>query len=127
DTRTSVPRARGEPVELRHWTEKTRAHSADLNIGYWHTVSLLHAAWQQGRGGQLSASIATLEQQPDEYLGSGSPPRLPHFYILLADLRLAAGDQPRALEALRAGRAHIIDTGERFSESALFCFMGRGR
>ena len=41
--------ARGEPVELRHWTEKTRAHSADLNIGYWRTVSLLHGAWQHGR------------------------------------------------------------------------------
>ena len=56
---------------------------------------------------------------------SGSRLSLPHFYILLADLRLAAGDQPRALEALRAGRAHIIDTGERFSESELFRFMGR--
>jgi class 3 adenylate cyclase/tetratricopeptide (TPR) repeat protein len=117
--------ARGEPVELRHWTEKTRAHSADLNIGYWHTVSLLHAGWQHGRGGQLNSSIATLEQQLDEYLASGSRLSLPHFYILLADLRLAAGDQPRALEALRAGRAHIIDTGERFSESELFRFMGR--
>ena len=40
--------ARGEPVELRHWTEKTRAHSADLNIGYWHTVSLLHARLAAG-------------------------------------------------------------------------------
>jgi tetratricopeptide (TPR) repeat protein len=117
--------ARGEPVELRHWTEKTRAHSADLNIGYWHTVSLLHAGWQHGRGGQLNSSIATLEQQLDEYLASGSRLSLPHFYILLADLRLAAGDQPRALEALRAGRAHIIDTGERFSESELLRFMGR--
>jgi predicted ATPase len=117
--------ARGEPVELRHWTEKTRAHSADLNIGYWRTVSLLHAAWQQGRGGQLRTSIAVLEEQLDAYLASGSRLSLPHFYILLADLRLAAGDQPRALEALRAGRAHIIDTGERFSESELFRFMGR--
>ena len=117
--------ARGEPVELRHWTEKTRAHSADLNLGYWHTVSLLHAGWQQGRGGQLGTSIAVLEEQLDAYLASGSRLSLPHFYILLADLRLAAGDQPRALEALRAGRAHIIDTGERFSESELFRFMGR--
>ena len=117
--------ARGEPVELRHWTEKTRAHSADLNIGYWHTVSLLHAGWQQGRGGQLRASVAVLEEQIEAYLASGSRLSLPHFYILLADLRLAAGDQPQALEALRAGRAHIIDTGERFSESELFRFMGR--
>jgi class 3 adenylate cyclase/tetratricopeptide (TPR) repeat protein len=117
--------ARGEPVELRHWTEKTRAHSADLDIGYWLTVSLLHGAWQQGRGGQLGTSIAVLEEQLEAYLASGSRLSLPHFYILLADLRLAAGDQPRALEALRAGRAHIIDTGERFSESELFRFMGR--
>ncbi len=117
--------ARGEPVELRHWTEKTRAHSADLNIGYWHTVSLLHAGWQQGRAGQLRASIAVLEEQLEAYLTSGSRLSLPHFYILLADLRLAAGDQKEALEALRAGRAHIIDTGERFSESELFRFMGR--
>jgi predicted ATPase len=117
--------ARGEPVELRHWTEKTRAHSADLNIGYWRTVSLLHAGWQQGRAGQLRPSIAVLEEQLEAYLASGSRLSLPHFYILLADLRLAAGDQPRALEALRAGRAHIIETGERFSESELFRFMGR--
>ncbi|MGH2896440.1 MAG: hypothetical protein ACRDPM_24660, partial [Solirubrobacteraceae bacterium] len=117
--------ARGEPEELRHWTEKTRAHSADLNIGYWLTVSLLHAGWQQGRSGQLRPSIAVLEEQIDAYLASGSRLSLPHFYILLADLRLAAGDQPQALEALRAGRAHIIDTGERFSESELFRFMGR--
>ena len=117
--------ARGEPVELRHWTEKTRAHSADLNIGYWHTVSLLHGGWQQGRAGQLRPSIAVLEEQLEAYLASGSRLSLPHFYILLADLRLAAGDQREALEALRAGRAHIIDTGERFSESELFRFMGR--
>lgn len=117
--------ARGEPVELRHWTEKTRAHSADLSIGYWHTVALLHDGWQQGRGGQLRSSIAVLEEQLEAYLASGSRLSLPHFYILLADLRLAAGDQPQALEALRAGRAHIIDTGERFSESELFRFMGR--
>ncbi len=117
--------ARGEPVELHHWTEKTRAHSADLNIGYWHTVALLHAGWQQGRGGDLRSSVAVLEEQLDAYLASGSRLSLPHFYILLADLRLAAGDQPKALEALRAGRAHIIDTGERFSESELFRFMGR--
>ncbi|MFL5859434.1 MAG: AAA family ATPase [Solirubrobacteraceae bacterium] len=117
--------ARGEPVELRHWTEKTRAHSVDLNIGYWRTVSLLHAAWQQGRAGRLAPNIALLEEQLDAYLASGSRLSLPHFYILLADLRLAAGDQPQALEALRAGRAHVIDTGERFSESELFRFMGR--
>jgi predicted ATPase len=117
--------AAGEPVELRHWTEKTRAHSADLNIGYWHTVSLLHGGWQQGRAGDLRSSIAVLEEQLQAYLASGSRLSLPHFYILLADLRLAAGDQPHALEALRAGRAHIIDTGERFSESELFRFMGR--
>ena len=117
--------ARGEPVELRHWTEKTRAHSADLNIGYWRTVSLLHGAWQQGRAGQPRTSIAVLEEQLEAYLASGSRLSLPHFYILLADLRLAAGDQPQALQALRAGRAHIIDTGERFSESELFRFMGR--
>ena len=117
--------ARGEPVELHHWTEKTRVHSADLNIGYWRTVSLLHAGWQQGRAGDLRSSVAVLEEQVDAYLASGSRLSLPHFYILLADLRLAAGDQPKALEALRAGRAHIIDTGERFSESELFRFMGR--
>jgi tetratricopeptide (TPR) repeat protein len=117
--------ARGEPVELRHWTEKTRAHSADLNIGYWRTVSLLHGAWQQGRAGQPRTSITVLEEQLEAYLASGSRLSLPHFYILLADLRLAAGDQPQALQALRAGRAHIIDTGERFSESELFRFMGR--
>ena len=117
--------ARGEPVELRHWTEKTRAHSADLNIGYWRTVSLLHAAWQQGRAGRAATQYRRPGGAARGLPGSGSRLSLPHFYILLADLRLAAGDQPQALEALRAGRAHIIETGERFSESELLRFMGR--
>jgi predicted ATPase len=50
---------------------------------------------------------------------------LPHFCVLLADLRLTAGDQRGALGALDVGRRHIEDTGERFSESELLRFLAR--
>ena len=50
---------------------------------------------------------------------------LPHFCLLLADLRLAAGDRSGALEVLEVGRRHIDSTGERFSESELLRFTGR--
>jgi class 3 adenylate cyclase/predicted ATPase len=117
--------ARGEPKELGHWTERTLAHSVDLNIGYWKTVSLLHSSWQQGRAGQLRAGLAALQENLDTYLSSGSRLSLPHFHILLADLWLAAGDQRRAIDTLLGGQEHIEATGERFSESELHRFMGR--
>jgi class 3 adenylate cyclase/tetratricopeptide (TPR) repeat protein len=116
---------RGEPVELRHWIDKTHAHSADLNIGYWLTVSNMISAWQLGRAGKLDFAIAALQDNLDDYVRSGSRLSLPHFYILLADLRLADGDQDRAMEALAAGEEHIAATGERFSESELYRFKGR--
>jgi hypothetical protein len=50
---------------------------------------------------------------------------LSHFYVLLADLRLAVDDKRGALEALDAGRQHIENTGERFSEPEVFRFIGR--
>jgi class 3 adenylate cyclase len=117
--------ARSEPAELTLWTEKTRAHSVDLNIGYWRTVALLHAAWQEGRVGNLQAGIAAVEEHLEAYLRSGSRLSLPHFQILLADLHLAAADAQGAMRALRGGLEHVEATGERFSESELHRFMGR--
>ncbi len=116
---------RGEPVELRHWTERTRAHSVDLNIGYWRTVAEMISAWQRGRAGPVAPALAELEERLRAYLRSGSRLSLPHFYILVADLRLAAGEHSRALDALRLGEEHIAATGERFSESELWRFTGR--
>ena len=116
---------RGEPVELRHWVEKTRAHSADLSIAYWRIVAEMLAAWQRGRAGELAPAIAELEQGLDDYLASGSRLSLPHFYILLADLRRAAGRPGSALDALKAGEEHVAATREGFSESELYRFKGR--
>jgi class 3 adenylate cyclase/tetratricopeptide (TPR) repeat protein len=116
---------RGDPAELRHWTEKTRAHSVDTNIGYWRMVAEMISAWQRGRAGKLGPAIVALDDSLREYLRSGSRLSLPHFYVLLADLRLTAGDHRRAMDALKAGEEHIAATGERFSESELFRFTGR--
>jgi class 3 adenylate cyclase/tetratricopeptide (TPR) repeat protein len=116
---------RAEPAETSHWVEKTRAHSIDLNIGYWRTVSSLISAWIRGRAGELEAGTARLQESLDAYLSSGCRLSVPHFYILLADLRLAGGDQPRAVDVLRAGEEYIETSGERFSESELFRFKGR--
>jgi class 3 adenylate cyclase/predicted ATPase len=117
--------SRREPVELAHWVDRTRAHSVDYDIGYWRTVSSLFSGWLQGRAGELELGTTRLEESLDAYLGSGSRLSLPHFHILLADLRLAAGDRRRALDVLRAGEEYIAETGERFSESELFRFKGR--
>jgi class 3 adenylate cyclase/tetratricopeptide (TPR) repeat protein len=116
---------RAEPVEMRHWVEKTRAHSADVNIAYWRILSEMLGAWQWGRGGDLRPAIAALEEGLDAYLASGSRLALPHFYILLADLRRAAGRAALALDALKAGHEHVAATGEGFSESELYRFTGR--
>jgi hypothetical protein len=43
----------------------------------------------------------------------------------LADLRVAAGDEPRALDVLRAGEEYIEESGERFAESELLRCKGR--
>jgi tetratricopeptide (TPR) repeat protein len=116
---------RSEPNDFIEWVDKSRAHSLEHNIGYWRTMSSLHSGWLQGRGGDVEAGMRRLEASLDEYINSGSTLGVPHFYILLADLRLLAGDQPRALEVLRAGEEYIDKTGERFSESELFRFTGR--
>jgi predicted ATPase len=117
--------SRSEPVELGHWVEKTRAHSVDHDLGYWRTLSSLVSGWLRGRTGELELGTARVEESLDAYLASGSRLGLPHLHVLLADLRLAAGDRPRALDALRVGEEYIDETGERFSESELFRFKGR--
>ena len=117
--------SRAEPADMARWVQKTHAHSVDHRIGYWRTVSALLQGWLQGRGGDLDAGIKRVEQSLDAYLATGHRLSLPHFHILLADLRLAAEDPRGALDLLRAGEEHIAATGERFSESELFRFKGR--
>jgi class 3 adenylate cyclase/tetratricopeptide (TPR) repeat protein len=117
--------SRAEPAELRQWVRRTHAHSVDHDIGYWRTVSSLLSGWLRGRGGELELGTTRLEESLDAYLASGSRLSLPHFHILLADLRLAAGDRRGALDVLGAGEEYIEETGERFSESELFRFKGR--
>src|SRR2546427_5614346 len=63
--------------------------------------------FRSGRAGELELGTTRLQESLDAYLSSGARLNLPHFYVLLADLRLAAGDRPRALDALRAGEEHI--------------------
>jgi predicted ATPase len=116
---------RAEPTELSRWVEMSRAHSVEHKIGYWRIFSALVSGWLRGAGGELRSGSKQIEESVDEYTSSGCTLGLPLFYLLLADLRLAAEDQRGALEALHAGRTHIASTGEQFSECELFRFMGR--
>jgi class 3 adenylate cyclase/predicted ATPase len=116
---------RGEGEEMARWVQKTYAHSADNDLGYWLTASALLAAWMRGRAGELEAGTREFRARLDEYVGSGSRLGLPHFHILYADLRRTAGAFDDALALLRAGEEFIAETGERFSESELFRFKGR--
>jgi class 3 adenylate cyclase/tetratricopeptide (TPR) repeat protein len=117
--------SRAERSEFGHWVDKTRRHSREHNVGYWVAVSSLFSGWLQGRAGELEPGTKRLEQSLDAYRASGSRLSLPLFYVLLADLRLMAGDRPRALEVLRAGEEYVAETGERFTESELYRFTGR--
>ena len=117
--------SRTEMDEFGHWVEKTRAHSIDHDIGYWRAVSSLLAGWLRGRAGELALGTARVEQSLDAYLRSGSRLGLPHLQVLLADLRLAAGDRRGALDVILAGEEYMEETGERFSASELFRFKGR--
>jgi predicted ATPase len=123
--RSMLHLARAEPVEMSHWVEKTLAFCIDHNIGYWRTVSSLLAGWLQGRAGDLALGTARVQEALDAYRGSRSKLSLPLFFVLLADLRLAAGDQPRALEAIRAGEEHVEATGEGLTRCELFLLRGR--
>jgi len=116
---------RGELAQLGPWLDRAHAHCAERNIGYWRTVCSLWSAWLQGRSGQLELGIARLQEELVAYFAAGSRLAVPHFYILLADLRLAVGDRRRALDALRSAQEHVEATGERFSESDLHMFRGR--
>ena len=116
---------RGESVELSYWVDRALAVSIDSNIGYWREVSSSLSAWQQGRSRDLDGGIDRLEQSFRSYVASGASLSLPHFCIYLADLRLAAGDRARALDALQIGEEHIESTGEGFAESELYRFKGR--
>ena len=117
--------SRTEMDEFGHWVEKTRAHSIDHDIGYWRAVSSLLAGWLRGRAGDLAVGTARVEQSLEAYLRSGSRLGLPHLQVLLADLRLAAGDRRGALDVILAGEEYMEETGERFSASELFRFKGR--
>jgi class 3 adenylate cyclase/predicted ATPase len=117
--------SRGDMAEFGRWVERTRAHSVDHDLGYWRTVSSLLSGWLRGRAGELESGTAQVEESLDVYLASGSRLGTPHFYVLLADLRLVAGDRRGALDALRAGEEHIERTGERFSQSELLRFKAR--
>jgi predicted ATPase len=117
--------SRTELPEFGRWVEKTRAHSIDNDIGYWRAVSSLLAGWLRGRAGELELGTTRVEQSLEAYLRSGSRLGLPHLYVLLADLRLAADDRSGALDVLSAGEEYMEETGERFSASELFRFKGR--
>jgi class 3 adenylate cyclase/tetratricopeptide (TPR) repeat protein len=123
--RAALLLTRGELAQLGPWLERTHAHCAQRNIGYWRTVCSLWSAWLQGRSGRLELGIARLQEELVAYFAAGSRLSVAHFYILLADLRLAAGDRRRALDALRSGQEHIEVTGERFAECDLHMFRGR--
>jgi tetratricopeptide (TPR) repeat protein len=117
--------SRAEPAEIGQWIGRTYSHSVDHDLGYWRAVSSLLSGWLQGRAGALRHGIARVQESLDAYLASGSRLGFPHFQILFADLRRAAGDCRGALDLLSAGEEYIEETGERFSESELFRFKGR--
>ena len=117
--------ARTEPSEFARWTERTRSHSVFHNVGYWRALaSLLHGALR-ARAGELEQGRAMVDAALDAYLRSGARLGLSRFYVLQAELSLAAGDPAGAFAALETAEAHVATTGERYSEVELHRFKGR--
>jgi class 3 adenylate cyclase len=110
--------ARGELAPFADWVERTRAFSAEHNVGYWRALSSLLGGWLEHDAGLLDASL-------DAYQRSGARLGLSRFYILQADVRLRAGDRAGALAAVRAAERHVAETGERYAESELYRFKGQ--
>ena len=123
--RTVLHFARAEPVEFSQWVQRTRVYSVEGNIGYWRTVSAVFDGWRIGRSGDVPGGLQQLESAMEEYVAAGSRLSLPHFAVLLADLRLIAGDRSGALDAISDGEEYLERSSERFSESELYAFKGR--
>src|SRR5581483_10488134 len=92
--------SRLEALEFSRWIKKTTAYSREAGIGYWQTLSSLHDGWRQARAGDLAGGTAIVQTRLEAYLASGSRLSLTHFSVLIADLRLLAGDREGALAAL---------------------------
>jgi predicted ATPase len=117
--------ARVEPTDFALWTERTRAHSVDHNVGYWRALASLLDGALQARAGDVAAGCALVDGALAAYQRSGSRLGLSRFYVLQGDLRLASGDHDAAFESLAAAEAHMVSTGERYTESELYRFQGR--
>jgi hypothetical protein len=118
--RTALHLSRGEAEDFSRWVQNTRAYSGEYGIGYWRTLSSAYAAWQQALAGELALGTERLEANIEAYLESGSRLGLAHLYVLLANVRLAASDAPRALDAVAAGKEYVEASGEGFSHSELY-------
>jgi class 3 adenylate cyclase/tetratricopeptide (TPR) repeat protein len=117
--RTALHLSRGEAEDFSRWVENTRAYSGEYSVGYWRTLSSTYSAWRQAWSGELAAGTERLEANVHAYLQSGSRLGLAHLYVLLADLRIAAGDPTAAIAALDAGEEYVEASGEGFSHSEL--------
>ena len=117
--------ARLEPTEFARWTERTRAHSVDHNVGYWRALASLLDGALQARAGELDAGCALVDGALAAYQRSGSRLGLSRFYVLQADLRLLSGDHAAAFASLAAAEEHMVSTGERYTEAELCRFKGR--
>ena len=117
--------ARVEPTEFARWTERTRAHSVDHNVGYWRALASLLDGALQARAGKLEAGCALVDGALAAYQRSGSRLGLSRFYVLQADLRLLSGNHAGAFASLEAAEEHTVSTGERYTEAELHRFKGR--
>ena len=125
--RCGVLLVQGKGQEFLQWLEKLRAQSVerDTGYGYWRTVCLIWTAWAAGLSGDAERQAVVLRQHLDRYLEDGARVGIPHFLALLAEVQLAAGDQPQALDSLAAAQRHIDLAGERYYEPELQWLTGR--
>ena len=117
--------SQGRMREFGEWLQRARIHATERNVGYWATVCSVWAAWAEARAGRPSVGTARLRERIDEYYATGGRLGLPHFQMLLADVRIAVGDGDAALEALELGHRHVAETGERYYEPDLDWFTAR--
>jgi len=95
----TVAQTLGDPRAASALADAGQYLSNRHGFTYWVACADLVLGWCKGRRSP-AAGVSAIEQAIDRYLGTGSEQALPYAFVLLTESALAAGDPPKAAQAL---------------------------
>ena len=96
--------SRAEPIEFARWTERTRAHSVEHDVGYWRALAALLNGALRARTGELEAGRAIVDAALETYARSGSRLGLSRFARPAGRAEPRGGRPGRRVRRARGGR-----------------------